>query len=197
MRLLAFSDLHRDGARARSLVELAGDADVVVGAGDFASMHLGLGRTLDELVRIARPVILVPGNNERVDALSRAAAALPDGRVLHGDGVQIDGTEFFGLGAGVPPTPFPWSYDLTEERAAELLAGCPEHAILISHSPPKGYVDEAFGRHLGSRSVLDAIVSKQPTLVLCGHIHQCWGQEATIGSTRVVNLGPVGRWFVV
>jgi Icc-related predicted phosphoesterase len=195
MRLLAFSDLHRDRAQARRLVELANDADVVIGAGDFASMRLGLQRTVDALAGIDKPTVLVPGNNESDSALWRAAAALPDGRVLHGESTEVDGISFFGLGAGVPPTPFPWSFDLSEEDAARLLGDCPEEAVLVVHSPPHGYVDEAFGRHLGSRSILEAIQLKRPRLVVCGHIHQCWGREAMIGDSRVVNLGPDGRFF--
>jgi Icc-related predicted phosphoesterase len=197
MRLLAFSDLHRDRAQARRLATMAGGADVVIGAGDFASMRLGIERTLDEFAGLDKPVLLVPGNNESASALSRAAAALSHAVVLHGDGVTIDGVEFFGLGAGVPPTPFPWSWDLSEADAAAKLANCPAGAVLIVHSPPKGYVDEAFGRHLGSTAVLDAIEAKRPQLALCGHIHQCWGREATVGDTRVVNLGPRGQFFQV
>jgi Icc-related predicted phosphoesterase len=195
MRLLAFSDLHRDRAAARRLVERSADADVVIGAGDFASMRLGLGGALDALAGIDKPVLLVPGNNESDSALWRAAATLPDARVLHGDGASVDGVAFYGVGAGVPPTPFPWSWDVTESEAAELLSRCPEGAVLIVHSPPFGYVDEAFGRHLGSHSILDTIHAKRPPLVVCGHIHQCWGQEAMIGPSRVVNLGPRGRFF--
>ena len=63
------------------------------------------------------------------------------------------------------------------------------------HSPPKGHVDEAHGRHLGSEAVLAAIERKHPAIALCGHIHQCWGREVTIGTTPVVNVGPEGRVF--
>jgi Icc-related predicted phosphoesterase len=195
MRLLAFSDLHRNRSRARELAAMAADADVVVGAGDFASMHLGLSRTLDELAAIRKPVILVPGNNERAPALWRAVTEFADARILHGDGTRIGATEFFGLGAGVPPAPFPWSWNLTEEQAAARLARCPDEAVLVVHSPPKGHVDLAFGRHLGSQAILDAIVAKRPPLVLCGHIHQCWGEEAILGQTRIANVGPKGRFF--
>lgn len=37
MRLLAFSDPHRNRDRAEHLVRLAGEADVVVGAGHYAT----------------------------------------------------------------------------------------------------------------------------------------------------------------
>jgi Icc-related predicted phosphoesterase len=197
MRLLAFSDLHRDVGRARDLVAMADGADVVIGAGDFASLRLGLGGIIDELSSISKPVILVPGNNERETALWRAASVFADARVLHGTGVSIDGHDFFGLGYGVPPTPFPWSVDLSEERAAEALAPCPAGAVLIVHSPPFGHVDMAFGRHLGSRAILDTIVSKAPPLAICGHIHQCWGQESRVGDSLIVNVGPRGRMLSI
>ena len=64
MRLLAFSDLHRDSERAERLVELASGADVVVGAGDLATMRIGLERTIETLSAITVPTVLVPGNAE-------------------------------------------------------------------------------------------------------------------------------------
>ena len=29
----------------------------------------------------------------------------------------------------------------------------------------------------------------------CPNIHDCWGQSAMIGPSKVVNLGPTGTWF--
>jgi Icc-related predicted phosphoesterase len=193
MKLLAFSDLHRSRDHARSLVDRAPGADVVIGAGDFASMRLGLNSTIDSLASIDSPAILTPGNSESDTALWRACAGWPSASVLHGTGIRAAGVEFFGLGGGVPPTPFPWSFDLSEREAEEKLRDCPPGAVLIVHSPPRGYLDEVGGRHLGSRAILDAIDRVQPKLVVCGHIHQCWGREARIGPTLVVNVGPEGR----
>jgi Icc-related predicted phosphoesterase len=195
VRLLAFSDLHRDRRQAQRLVELAREADVVVGAGDFASMHLGLGKMIDVLSAITVPSVLVPGNNESDSELWKECAVWESATVLHGEGRKIDGVQFFGLGGGVPPTPFPWSFDVTEEEAAAKLERCPDEAVMVLHSPPKGHVDEAHGRHLGSAAILDAIERHRPVLAVCGHVHQAWGAEATIGSTPVVNLGPEGRFF--
>ncbi len=193
VRLLAFSDLHRNRERAERLVELAREADVVVGAGDYATMHIGLNRTIETLSAITVPTVLVPGNAESDTELWRACAVWSSADVLHGQGKEIAGTQFFGLGGGVPPTPLPWSFDLSEDEAAAKLERCPERAVLVVHSPPKGYVDEVHGRHLGSTSILKVIEHKRPALVLCGHIHQCWDTEAAIGTTRVVNVGPKGR----
>jgi uncharacterized protein len=197
MRLLAFSDLHRDRRQAERLAAMAEEADVVVGAGDFATMHHGLEGTIEALSAIAVPAVLVPGNAETDIELWQACAAWPSAHVLHGQAKEVAGVGFFGLGGGVPPTPFPWSFDLSEDEAAAKLEGCPDGAILVVHSPPKGHVDEVHGRHLGSEAVLAAIERKHPALVLCGHIHQCWGREATIGTTPVVNAGPEGRFFEI
>jgi uncharacterized protein len=195
MRILVFSDLHRDEDLAGRLVQRAADADVVVGAGDYATMHKGLESTIAVLRAITAPTVLVPGNAETDIELWQAGAAWPSAHVLHGQAKEIEGAQFYGLGGGVPPTPFPWSFDLSEEEAAAKLESCPEGAILVVHSPPKGHLDEVHGRRLGSEAVLTTIERKRPALTVCGHIHQCWGREATIGTTPVVNVGPKGRFF--
>ncbi len=198
MRLLAFSDLHTDLVQARRLAERSDEADVVVGVGDFASVHSGLADTIEALRSIQVPAVLVPGNNETEDALREACAGWEQAVVLHGEATEIDGVAFFGLGAGVPVTPWDWSFDLTEETATTLLESCPEGCVLVVHSPPRGHVDvDSSGRHLGSQAVLQAIKRRRPRLAICGHIHESWGQESRIGPTKVINLGPEGLLLVV
>jgi uncharacterized protein len=198
VQLLAFSDLHRNLDQARNLVERSSAADVVIAAGDFASVHEGLRETIDALRSIEVPTVLVPGNNETEDALRAACEGWDAATVLHGEGAELEGAQFFGLGAGVPVTPWDWSFDLDEAQAADRLAGCPEGAILVVHSPPKGHCDlSATGDHLGSESILETIEAKHPPLAVCGHIHESWGTESEVGPTRVYNLGPQGRTIEV
>lgn len=196
MKLLAFSDLHRDLGQATRLVEMSAEADVVIGAGDFASVHEGLGETIEALAAIEAPTILVPGNNETEDALREAASNWSAATVLHGEGAAIDGVEFYGLGAGIPATPWDWSFDLDDESATEMLVACPEGGVLVLHSPPQGHCDSnGSGDHFGSPALLQAIEDKQPRLSVCGHIHESWGCESQIGDSPVCNLGPKGTWF--
>ncbi|HWO16290.1 MAG TPA: metallophosphoesterase family protein [Solirubrobacterales bacterium] len=196
MRILAFSDLHRDMAQAAALVEMSADADVVIGAGDFASVHEGLEETIGALSGIEAPTVLVPGNNETEEALRAASTGWEAATVLHGGGATIEGVEFFGLGAGVPVTPWDWSFDLDDEAAAAMLAPCPRDAVLVLHSPPRGHCDTAGdGMHFGSEALLRAIEEKAPRLAVCGHIHESWGCESRIGETPVRNLGPAGAWL--
>jgi Icc-related predicted phosphoesterase len=198
IELLAFSDLHNDLDAAARLVELSAAADVVIGAGDFASQHHGLEQTIEALSGIEKPVIVVPGNNETEEALRQACAGWESATVLHGGGAEIDGVSFYGLGAGVPVTPWDWSFDLTDEQAGEMLADCPEGAVLVLHSPPKGHCDsDSAGQSLGSEALLEAIEAKRPPLAVCGHIHDSWGQESKVGPTDIINLGPAGRMIGV
>ena len=208
MRLLLASDLHRDHDAARSLVERSAHVDVVVIAGDLAIKRGGLQEIVNVLAAIRTPTVLVCGNGESPEELREACARARDpetgsrwraAHVLHGDSIEIGGVTFFGLGAAVPVTPFgDWSYDLTEEEAAELLETCPDGVVLVSHSPPNGHTDtDSSGRHVGSWSVLHAIERTSPKLVVCGHIHACWGEQSSAEGTPIVNAGPAGLFWVL
>jgi len=146
---------------------------------------------------ITAPMIVVPGNAESDGELRRAAAT--GTTILHGRETTVNGLHIFGLGYGVPVTPFgDWSCDLTEPEAEALLNTCKKADILITHSPPKGVADvTSQGVSVGSTAIRAAIERLQPKLALCGHIHDSWGTEGVIGATRVVNLGPTPNWFEV
>jgi Icc-related predicted phosphoesterase len=194
MKLLLFSDLHSDFRTASKLVEMAKDVDVVVGAGDFCIGRRGLEKIIGALTPIKKPAVLVPGNSESEAELINACRLWKSAQVLHGRGTTIDNTEFFGIGGGIPITPFgSWSYDFTEDEAFQLLRECPPHCILVSHSPPKGVLDlSSEGRRLGSRAVRETADLKEPGLVVCGHIHASAGRSDRLGSTVVINAGPRG-----
>ena len=197
MKILAFSDLHHARRRTADLVEASARADLVIGAGDFCNMREGLPEAMALLGGITAPMVVVPGNAESADELT--AAVHQNTTVLQGSGTKINGLSLFGLGYGIPPTPFgAWSCDMTEARAAEMLAPCTSTDILILHSPPKGIADlTSTGQSVGSTAIHAAIERIQPKLAFCGHIHDSWGQAGQIGRTKVVNLGPTINWFEI
>ena len=73
-----------------------------------------------------------------------------------------------------------------------------EDSCVTIITAPKGIADEtSTGLSVGSTAIREAIVRLQPKLALCGHIHDSWGREGTIGRSRIVNLGPTVHWFEV
>jgi Icc-related predicted phosphoesterase len=194
MKLLVFSDLHNDFRTASKLVKLSNTVDVVVGAGDFCVARRGLDEIITPLSVITKPTVLVPGNSESNEELLQTCRSWKSARVLHGSRTTIAKISFFGIGGGIPITPFgSWSYDFSEEEAYDLLRDCPSGGVLISHSPPAGVLDlSSDGRSLGSQAVRETILVKKPNLVVCGHIHGSAGQIDRIGETTVINAGPQG-----
>ena len=168
MKLLLFSDLHTDKFAAEAIVRRAQSVDVLIGAGDFANVRHNLHVCIDILKAVDRPTILVAGNNETTDELRDACRNWSSAHILHGTGVTINDIAFYGLGGGVPVTPFgAWSYDFTEEQASDLLAACPHSCVLVTHSPPKGAVDlSSSGISLGSTAIRETIKRVSPLLVV-------------------------------
>ena len=194
MKLLLFSDVHCSVRHCQALVAAAEEVDLVVGAGDLGNVRSGLERTVAVLRRIQRPTVLVPGNNESYDELVEACLDWPSALVLHGSGTELLGRKFYGVGGGIPVTPFGnWSYDFDEAEAERLLADCPPQAVLVTHSPPAGVVDvSSSGQSLGSQAIRRAVLERKPALCVCGHIHGSGGRRDWLGETPVVNAGPDG-----
>ena len=197
MKLLLFSDIHVNQHHCQRLVAMADQADLLIGAGDFGALRKGIKKTIQWLQMIDKRAVLVPGNAESFEELKQACQNWESAVVLHGNGVEIAGTQFYGLGGGVPVTPFgSWSYDFTEEEAESLLKDCPPEAVLVSHSPPFGILDiSSRGQHLGSKAVRKIIEERSLPLVICGHIHESGGKKAMLGDTTIINAGPGGIFY--
>lgn len=194
MKLLVFSDIHDDLRAASNLVKRSAEVDVVVGAGDYSMPRQGLREIISALMKIEKPTALVSGNCENTKELKEACRAWPNAHVLQGEQVTLDGMSFYGIGGGIPITPFgSWSYDFSENEASQLLKNCPCGGVLISHSPPKGILDiSSNGESLGSTTIKETITVKNPLLVICGHIHASAGQIERFGETTIINAGPQG-----
>ena len=194
MKLLTFSDIHDDLQAATHLVKQSAEVDVVIGAGDYKMPHNDLGEIIRALMKIEKPTALVSGNCESAEELKEACRVWPNAHVLQGEQIALGGMSFFGLGGGIPITPFgSWSYDFSESEALQLLKNCPSGGVLISHSPPKGILDiSSNGESLGSTAVKETIIAKNPQLVVCGHIHASAGKIERQGDTTIINAGPQG-----
>ncbi len=199
MKLLCFSDIHNSDTALQAILERAAGVDLVIGAGDFCTLHHGLQETIEKLGALCTPALFVPGNNESLEELQGCCRPHAQLQVLHGNATVRGGFTFYGLGGGIPVTPFgSWSWDFDEQQADALLADCPAGAVLISHSPPQGCLDRtSSGMRVGSVSVRRHIVEKKPLLVVCGHIHESAGRMEACAGVPVINAGPDCMEFVL
>ena len=142
MKILAFSDIHRDREFAQALVDASSDADVLIGAGDFATRGEGAPGVLTILGEVKIPTIVVSGNHDSAAELEAFCKAWAQGHFLQGSDVTIDGVSFFGLGREIPRfNHSPWNEYMSEAEAASILASAGQYDILVTHTPPHGHVD--------------------------------------------------------
>jgi Icc-related predicted phosphoesterase len=195
MNILTFSDVHCDVISINQIVEKSKAVDLVIGAGDFSyGSGIGLKEVIKSFRQINKPCVFVPGNCETFQQLNHECKNWHHFHVLHGTGIKLDGVEIFGIGGGIPVTPFgSWSYDFTEEQARELLLDCVDGCLLVSHSPAKGILDiSSSGKSLGSLAIREVLETKRIKLLICGHIHASSGKIQRSGHTDVINAGAYG-----
>jgi len=197
VKILAFSDLHRDVQATRKIVAASTDADIIVGAGDFATRGQGTAEIIHILQSANKPTVLVSGNHDNLEELRGLCSGWINGYLLHGQSVTIKDITFFGLGGEIPKrNSAEWNFSVNDEEASKALANCPHRSVLVTHIPPYGYADlQRDGSHDGSKVITTAIERQQPAFNFCGHIHSAWGTSEKSGVTEIHNLGPVANWF--
>jgi len=192
MRILVFSDIHRDAAALTRLMDI--EADLYVAAGDLCTFARGLDELAPILARRADKLRILPGNHEdahQIDAFCHQHGF----QTLHGQSFVLNGFHIAGLGHS-NPTPFHTPGEDSEQTIAanlEAFAGL-KPLVLICHCPPLDTpLDEAApGRHLGSTAVRGFIDKHQPAWFVCGHIHEAAGRDVLLGKTHGVNAGKQG-----
>ncbi len=187
MRIYAVADIHGRYDRIELIRENIEKfkPEVLVVAGDITNYGRP-AETLAQLNDMPVPVLAVRGNTDPA-RIEKMLEQYPKISTLHLKEVNRNGISFVGV-SGTIPIPFSsrlsWREGPVRKKIDQLLS---RHSVLVTHTPPWGTLDEAFGRfHAGSKS-LQAIVTKhQPGLLICGHIHEKPG-TALVGKTLVVN----------
>lgn len=90
-----------------------------------------------------------------------------------------------------------WAYNLPEDELAKKWQLIPADTdILVVHGPPAGIGDFSLtgNEHTGSPSLLARIEEIKPKLVVCGHIHEGFGQYK-IWPTTVLNVCHMDRHY--
>ena len=88
------------------------------------------------------------------------------------------------------------------DKARRILKNFGTLDILLCHQPPYRILDKMmnkkgpkhwYGKHAGSKVILDYVKKMQPRYVFCGHIHEAKGKKK-IGKTEVYNVGCCGDY---
>ena len=192
MKFLALSDAHGVYTYIDQLLFKAGGVDAVCVLGDITDF--GPNSLVAELLSIIGddvPTLMIPGNCDLptiVETIEESSAVN-----LHLKSFDYDNVTFLGIG-GSNPTPFNTPFEFTEEEmesyVQELLANKGETTVLLSHAPPKGFLDIANGAHVGAEGVAHAV--GEVKVIACGHIHEQRGVTTSNG-TAMVNPGMAAR----
>lgn len=114
---------------------------------------------------------------------------------IHDSTSNIGDIKLVGFG-GSNPTPFDTPNEFSDEILYENLSkysdvlSSDSFTILVTHAPPLDTNTDKIesGAHVGSSGVRKIIEETQPTLNVCGHVHESIGTD-TIGNTTIVNPG--------
>ncbi len=191
MKLLALSDLHGNYSYVESILDMSGDFDAVIIAGDIT--NFGPDEHAIELLKIFKePVFAIPGNCDLPSILK----VLDKNTInLHNSIHTTGGLTFIGLG-GSNPTPFNTPFELSEKKIGEyvgtLLSKIKDNGrtILLSHAPPLNTTDKLPRGNVGSKAL--ARFLGRLDLIICGHIHEARGSICVKG-TYVVNPGAASK----
>ena len=196
MRIAYVVDVHDRFDAVGEALEALGEVDVLLVGGDLT--NLGTADDAERAIELWRPLapqLFALAGNMDSPAIDERLVDL--GVSLDGRGVVVEGVGFAGVSAA-PLSPLHTPYELPEEelrRRAESGLDAIRDAqvrIFCPHAPPRDTTCDLLrsGEHVGSVAVRALVDREQPDVVLCGHIHEARGTDK-IGSTRVVNPGPV------
>ena len=188
--ILAFSDLHGQMfEEASSLIDEARPYWIVL-CGDLlpdapiAAQRDFWATRRSTFIRPKAGITLVRGNHEREGFEDLDFQRLPTG--LERRVVRLEGTpaEFGAWGWSRE-----WEEEELEEELRAQLAANPSPSIYLSHVPPHGCLDRAWGGdNIGHRPLFRHLRQRDwpEALVLCGHVHESFG-SMECGETLVVN----------
>ena len=195
LNILAITDIHGHKEYFNSLKAVLSkkEIDCIIICGDITNFGTK-NDAMDILGSIKEfdiPLFAIPGNcdqREIVGVLDELEINLHEKKALFNEYALYG----FG-GSNITPfgTPFETEDDTIYEKVAPIVQD-DLNKIFVFHAPPYNTKLDFIGNdHVGSKSIRKLIEEFEPTLVLCGHIHEARGLDR-IGDTLVVNPGVFG-----
>lgn len=198
MKILAVGDIHGKYMRIIQYIK-ENPVDLIIISGDIT--HFGppeLGEEiLNEISSFNIPVLAIPGNCDPINLYGNIDNSKAIN--IHGRSVTIKDIGICGFG-GSNPTPFntPLEFEEVEiyDQARTALETIRDHKVtlFVTHAPPYGTKTDVLpsGDHVGSEGLRRLIEEFQPSVNICGHIHEAKAIDE-VGDTKVVNPGMVSE----
>lgn len=199
MKIYAVADIHGKTERFDLIREMAVtvEADCIVMAGDIAGC-LTQKRSAAQIAKMPLPVLAVRGNSDRC-APEKTIWPTVSISSLHLRKIDVGGVCFSGI-SGTCLLPFESRLRFRENRFyARVGSFFEDVAVMVAHPPPRGVQDKVFGQfHAGSSILRQIVLTCQPEILICGHIHEQAG-AAHLEQTLVVNcsIGRIGKGALV
>lgn len=198
MKILAVSDIH---SKYRKLLGYLKNnhVDLVILTGDitdFGPAELG-EEILNEISSFGAPVLAIPGNCDPVNIYGKIDNS--NAINIHGRSVVIKDIGICGFG-GSNRTPFNTPLEFEEiqiyDEARKAMEEIKDQklTLFITHAPPAGTKTDLIssGDHVGSKALRKIIEEFQPSINICGHIHEAKAVDK-IGKTTVINPGELSE----
>jgi Icc-related predicted phosphoesterase len=194
MKILCFVDLHGNAPVLKKLIERAkkDDIELVICAGDISVFGDGLNKLVGIASKIKKPFLIIPGNHEDGNEISKACKPYKNCINIHKKGFRGQGFIILGYGGG--------GFSKVDKKFEKVASNFKkiikdnEKVILVTHAPPYNTeIDKIGGNPVGNKSIRNFISEVKPNFAISGHLHENAGKKGKIGKTLVINPGYKGK----
>lgn len=194
MKALIFADTHSNKKLIDIIKEKSKKADILVCLGDLTAFQAYIKTILKELNSLGKPVLMIHGNHESEDTMSKLAKEMKNIYFIHEKIYEFENALFFGYGGGgFAMEDFEFE-KVSKKWETRILKNNDKKIVLITHGPPFGTeIDLISKRHVGNKSYTDFIKTNKIDYVFSGHLHENFGKVGKIGKTFILNPGPEGE----
>jgi len=168
------------------LPEYDDDTDMLIIAGDVGPGGVPTREWMTEYFNWTRPdriaLMVIPGNHDPFDGPLTGYEGNYHGVHVWGSPVTVGNSKGR-------------THVMDDERAWKYYEKMPRGVdIAVVHSPPYGILDDYDGEHIGSRSLLEVARIQGPRYLICGHVHNKYGEMLLPNNrpTKVINVAMCG-----
>ena len=198
MKLFTFTDIHGNKKLLNSLIKKIkiNKPDLILCAGDLTNFGTNLKQLLNKFKPLNTPLLIIPGNHETNQQLTKACKKTKFAINLHHKSYEILNYTFFGYGLG--------GFERTDKHLESIIQKFKKtikdkKTILITHQPPYhtklDYI-KIIG-YTGNKSINKFIKIIKPIITISGHIHENNNKKDKLYSTILLNPGTKGKVLII